>query len=126
MRSVILDAKGENKGHYVPGVVSGGMLYVSGQLSLDLDTREVAQGGVAEHAALALKNLDKVLVAAGATREDVVFCRIYVADEQGWDAVNVEYAKFFGSHKPARCVVTVPSIHFGCLVEVEAIAECRE
>lgn len=126
MRPIILDVKGENKGHYVPGMVSGDKLYVSGQLSLDLDTREVAQGGVAEHAALALHNLGRVLEAAGVSRNDVVSCRIYVADEKGWDAVNVEYAKFFGSHKPSRCVVTVPSIHFGCLVEIEAIAECKE
>ena len=27
------------------GVISNGMLYISGQLSLDLDTREVAVGG---------------------------------------------------------------------------------
>ena len=33
--------KGENKGHYTPGIISKGMLYVSGQLSIDPDTREV-------------------------------------------------------------------------------------
>ncbi len=36
--------KGENKGHYTPGIISKGMLYVSGQLSIDPDTREVCRG----------------------------------------------------------------------------------
>ena len=39
--------KGENKGHYTAGVISKGMLYVSGQLSIDPDTREVCQGDFA-------------------------------------------------------------------------------
>ena len=114
---------GENKGHYSPGILSNGMLYISGQLSIDPDTRALPEGGAAAHAALALKNVERVLKEAGLTRNDVVQCRVYVADVALWDAVNAVYAEFFGSHKPARVVVPVPSLHFGCLVEIEAIAE---
>ena len=114
---------GENKGHYSPGILSNGMLYISGQLSIDPDTRALPEGGAAAHAALALKNVERVLIEAGLTRNDVVQCRVYVADIAMWDAVNAVYAEFFGDHKPARAVVPVPSLHFGCLVEIEAIAE---
>ena len=65
MKQVFLDVKGANKGHYAPGVISNGMLYISGQLSLDLDTREVAVGGPAEHMKQALINVERVLQAAG-------------------------------------------------------------
>ena len=41
MKLVCPPFKGENKGHYSAGVISKGMLYVSGQLSIDPDTREV-------------------------------------------------------------------------------------
>lgn len=115
--------KGENKGHYSPGVLSHGMLYVSGQLSVDPDTRETVKGDVRAHARQALKNLDAVLTEAGLTRSQVVQCRIYVVGIENWDAVNEVYAEFFGSHKPARAVVPVAELHFGCLVEIEAVAE---
>ena len=37
---------GVNSGHYAPGVISNGMVYVSGQLSLDPDTREVCKDDI--------------------------------------------------------------------------------
>ena len=43
MEAVTLRTKRENKGHYVPGMISNGMLYISGQLSLDPDTGKVAE-----------------------------------------------------------------------------------
>jgi reactive intermediate/imine deaminase len=115
--------KGINKGHYSHGIASGGMLYISGQLSIDPDTREIPAGGVSDHARQALDNFDRVLRAAGLGRASVVQCRIYVTDISGWDEVNSVYAEFFGDHKPARAIVPVPSLHFGCKVEIEGIAE---
>ena len=43
-----------------------------------------------------------------------------------WGAINEEYAKFFGDHKPGRVIVSTTELHFGCLVEIEAIAELDE
>jgi enamine deaminase RidA (YjgF/YER057c/UK114 family) len=40
-----------------------------------------------------------------------------------WDEVNEAYSEFFADHKPARCVVPCGKLHFGCLVEIEAVAE---
>lgn len=113
----------ENKGHYSPGIVSNGMLYVSGQLSIDPDTRLLPEGGIEAHARQALANLDRVLREAGLGRDSVVLCRVYIADMDGWDTVNRIYAEFFGTHKPARVIVPTGRLHFGCLVEIEAVAE---
>ena len=123
MQKVELQVAGQNKGHYAPGMISNGMLYISGQLSIDLDTRQVPQGGVEEHMRLALHNVDRVLQAAGCSRSDVVQCRVYIADISYWDAINEVYREFFGEHTPARIVVPVPALHFGCLTEIEAVAE---
>lgn len=123
MQKIIPNYAAENKGHYSPGVISNGILYISGQLSVDPDTREVAQGGIEDHARLALRNVERVLQAAGLTRDSVVQCRIYITDIEDWDAVNRVYADFFGAHKPARVVVPVGRLHFGCRIEIEAIAE---
>ena len=118
--------KGENKGHYSAGVISRGTLYVSGQLSIDPDTREVCKGDIKDHARLALNNVDRVLSEAGCSRSDVVFCRVYTSDVKYWGPINEVYAEFFGEHKPGRVVVSTTELHFGCLVEIEAIAEMPE
>ncbi len=114
----------ENKGHYSAGIISNGMLYISGQLSINPDTRDLPCG-IEAHTRQALANLDRVLIEANVSREKVVQCRIYVANMKDWDVVNEIYAEFFGEHKPARAVVPVPELHFGCLVEIEAIAEVK-
>ncbi|MEM9261494.1 MAG: RidA family protein, partial [Bacteroidota bacterium] len=39
-----------------------------------------------------------------------------------WDQVNAVYADFFGKHRPVRCVVPSRELHYGCLIELEAVA----
>ena len=123
MREIFIDAKGENRGHYAAGIISNGTLYISGQLSIDLDTRQVCSGGIREHAAMALHNMERVLLAAGLTKDNVVHCRVYLTDQSYWDEFNEVYKDFFGTHRPARIITAVSQLHFGCLVEIEAIAE---
>lgn len=126
MKMVCPPFKGENKGHYTAGVISKGMLYVSGQLSIDPDTREVCSGDIKDHTRLALDNVDRVLKEAGVSRNDVVMCRVYTPDVNYWGPINEVYAEFFGEHKPARVIVSTTTLHFGCLVEIEAVAEMPE
>ena len=126
MKMVCPPFKGENKGHYTAGVISKGMLYVSGQLSIDPDTREVCCGDIKDHTRLALDNVDRVLKEAGVSRNDVVMCRVYTPDVNYWGPINEVYAEFFGEHKPARVIVSTTTLHFGCLVEIEAVAEMPE
>ena len=125
MEKIITEESKNNKGHYVPGVVSNGLLFVSGQLSRDPVSGAVPEGGIEEHVRLALKNMEKVLKQAGCTRSDVIQCRVYITDIEYWNRVNKVYAEFFGEHKPARIIVPVPALHFGCLTEIEAVAEVK-
>ena len=111
-------------GHYSPGMICNGTLYVSGQLSIDPQTGKAPEGFHAQ-AAQALRNLDTVLSAAGAERSDVVMCRVYLPDVAYWPELNEEYAFFFGDHKPARVVVPTNNLYGGCLVEVEAVVQLK-
>lgn len=111
-------------GHYSPAVRYNGTLYISGQLSIDPETGKAPEG-IRAQAAQALKNLETVLTAAGATKEDVIQCRVYLPDVAYWGDLNIEYSKFFGEHKPARVVVPSNNLYAGCLVEIEAVAACK-
>lgn len=126
MHKIFLDVKSKNPGHYVPGIISKGMLYVSGQLPKDLDTGKIIEGGIDVQAKQALANVERVLVAGGCTLQDVVMCRVYISNMDNWDVVNKVYADYFGQHMPARVVVPTRDLHFGALVEIEAMAELPE
>ena len=123
MRAVTLASRLENRGHYVPGMISGDQLYISGQLPVHHETGAPMADTIEQQTRDALHNVERVLLAAGCTREDVVLCRVYIPDVAAWDTVNTVYADFFGSHKPERVVVPTRELHNGALVEIEAIAE---
>ncbi len=122
----MISGKTSAGGHYSPGVISRGMLYISGQLPMDHGTGRLVQGGAAEQAMAALRNMERVLAAAGVSKEAVVLCRVYIPDVSLWDEVNRAYAEFFGGHRPARVVVPTGRLHHGALVEIEAAAEMPE
>lgn len=126
MKKINTEYSTRDGGHYSPGVVYSGILYVSGQLSVNPKTGEKPSGNIEEETEQALKNLQLVLESAGVTKNEVIQCRLYTPDVAYWPAINKVYAEFFGEHKPSRVVVPSTGLHGGCLVEIEAIAICKE
>lgn len=109
-------------GHYAQGVVHGDLLFVSGQLPIDPETGEKRAGAIEEQTELALRNVLAIVEAAGGDKSSIVKTTIYVSDIELWGAVNEVYAKFFGTHRPARAVVPVKELHHGLEIEIEAVA----
>lgn len=110
------------KGHYSPGIEHNGLIYVSGQLPMTLDTREPFTGDIGEQTELALRNVEAVLQAAGSDLSRVLQMTIYVSDMELWTAVNAKYAEVMGDHRPARAIVPVKDLHFDTKIEIQAIA----
>jgi 2-iminobutanoate/2-iminopropanoate deaminase len=113
-------------GHYSPGIVCDGMVYVSGQLPLDLETRKPFAGDIKRQTELALRNVEAVLKAAGSDLDHVVQMTIYVSDIELWDGVNKMYAAVMGEHRPARAIVPVKDLHFDTKIEIQAIAAVKK
>lgn len=109
-------------GHYSQAVVSGGLVFVAGQLSIDPRTGERLLGTIEEQTEQALRNLAAILKAAGSDMSRVLKTTVFVADIELWGAVNETYARVFGEHRPARSVVPTGPLHYGFLVEIEAVA----
>ncbi|MFA6957920.1 MAG: RidA family protein [Thermoanaerobaculia bacterium] len=109
-------------GHYAQAIVHAGLVFVSGQLPLDAVTRAPHNGSIEEQTELVLRNLAAILEAAGSGIDKVLRTTVYVSDIALWGRVNAAYAAFFGEHRPARSVVPTRELHFGCLVEIDAIA----
>jgi reactive intermediate/imine deaminase len=121
MRAITSEKIPTPAGHYSPAIEHNGLLFLSGQLPIDPQSKAVPES-VEAQVRLALSNLRNVLIAAGSDLEHVLQVRVYIADIEQWGAVNAAYAEVFGEHRPARAVIPCGSLHFGCLLEVEATA----
>ena len=112
-------------GHYSQAVVYGDTVYVSGQLAVNLATGEKGVGSIEEQTRLTLQNIEQILLSAGSDLNHVIKTTAYISDVELWGGVNQAYAEVFGDHRPARAVVPSRDLHYGCLVEIEAIAALR-
>jgi 2-iminobutanoate/2-iminopropanoate deaminase len=110
-------------GAYSHAIVSGGLLFCSGQIPLDPESGELIDGDAAAEASRCLENVDAVCAAAGAQLADAVRVTLYLTDLVGdFAAVNDAYAAFFsGADPPARVAVGVASLPKGASVEVDAV-----
>jgi 2-iminobutanoate/2-iminopropanoate deaminase len=126
MRSIYPDGWPRPAGHYSPGVVHNGLVYVSGQLPLDLETRAPFAGEIEIQTELALRNVKRVLQAAGSDLGQVIQMTIYISDIELWGKVNEVYARVMGEHRPARAIVPVKELHFDTKIEIQAIAAKKE
>jgi reactive intermediate/imine deaminase len=112
-------------GHYSHAVRLGDLVFVSGQLGIRPDGSHTAHLPFEDQVHQALENLLTALRAAGATPADVLKVTAYIVDVERWPRFNALYADVMGNARPARTVVPVPKLHYGYLIEVDAIAVCR-
>lgn len=110
------------QGHYSMAVRCDGLVYVSGQLGVRPDGSHTTDLPFEEQARQALRNLLAVLADADLTPRHLVKVTAYIAGVAHWPAFNAIYAEMMGEWRPARSVVPVPELHFGYLVEVDAVA----
>ncbi len=109
-------------GPYSQAVLSGDLLFTSGQIPLDPVTGAMVDGDVTAQTRRVMENLSAVLAAAGATFADVVKTTIFVLDLADFAAINAVYATHFSGPPPARSTVQVARLPRDARVEIEMIA----
>lgn len=122
MKYIHTDAAPQPAGHYSQAVVYGGVVYVAGMLGQDPANPGADIGGPAEQARQALRNVEKVLEAAGSGLDCVVRMEIFVSDVEHWGPVNEVYSEIMGDHKPARAIVPVKKFRDPYVLEIVATA----
>ena len=110
-------------GPYSQGMTSGKLVFTSGQIPLDPVTGAIAGDTIEAQSEQALRNLQAVLEAGGASLKTVVKTTCFLSDMGNFAAFNAIYAKFFTGDCPARSCVAVKTLPKNVLVEIEAIAE---
>lgn len=122
MRSIETPKAPSAIGPYSQAVVSGGFLYLSGQIPLDPISGVIEVSAIEDQTIQVINNIEAILKAAGTSFERVVKTTCFLKDLGDFAAFNNVYAKAF-TGKPARSCVEVAALPKGALVEIEVIAE---
>lgn len=109
-------------GPYSQAIVSGQLVFASGQIALDPQSGQLAEGDVRAQTRRALENLSAVLQAAGSSLGQVVKTTVFLTTMSNFAAMNEVYGEYFTGDPPARSTVAVAELPRSALVEVEAVA----
>jgi reactive intermediate/imine deaminase len=108
-------------GIYSQAVRVGNTIWVSGQIPLDPVTNEMVTGDVEAQVRRVFENLKAIVLAAGASLDDVVKATVFLTDLSHFGLVNKVMAEYFREPYPARAAVGVAALPRGAQVEVECI-----
>ena len=105
---------GKLYGPYTPGVMAGGVIWLSGQIDVDNGDDVMSQ------TAGALAKIDALLEAAGVNREAVCFAQVLLDDINDFAAMNEVYGAWVEDMKikPARAAFEAGALPAGAKVEI--------
>jgi 2-iminobutanoate/2-iminopropanoate deaminase len=104
------------------GIVSGGFVFVSGQIHVDDDLQLIGDT-TEEKVGIIMRRIEKILQAAGAELDDIVKVVIYVTDMSVMPDLNKVYPTYFKASLPVREAVCVSALPLGASIEISVIAE---
>jgi 2-iminobutanoate/2-iminopropanoate deaminase len=109
-------------GPYSQAIRANGLVFVSGQVSIDPVTNTLVLGDVGAQTERVLQNLSGILKAAGSGLQKVVRATVFLKNMNDFAAMNEVYGKHFSAQPPARSTVEVARLPKDVLVEIDVIA----
>ncbi len=107
-------------GTYSQAIRTGDTVYLSGQIGLDPETMQMAEGMEAQ-AHRVFQNLRAVAEAAGGRLDDMVKLTVYLTDLVHFPRINEIMAGYFNRPYPARAAIGVAGLPRNAMVEIEAV-----
>jgi reactive intermediate/imine deaminase len=107
-------------GTYSQAIRTGDTVYLSGQIGLDPETMQMAEG-IEAQADRVFQNLRAVAEAAGGRLDDMVKLTVYLTDLVHFPRINEIMAGYFSRPYPARAAVGVAGLPRNAMVEIEAV-----
>lgn len=115
------DRPATREGGLPSAIRCGQWVHVTGQGPLDITTLEYVPGTIEEETLMTLTHIEKILQAAGATKNDVVKCTCYLGDLKDFAGFHAAFQKFFPDRLPCRTTVQANLLR-GIRVEIDAVA----
>ena len=120
-------AKWEDIVGYSRAVRIGNIIEVAGTTAVDESGTAIGLNDPYQQTKFILAKIEKALVSAGASLEDVARTRMFVTDISQWQEIGRAHGEFFKNIKPAASMIEVKSlIDHNLLVEIEVTAIIQE
>lgn len=113
---------GPPNGLFSPAIITGDLVFTSGQIGIDSKTEQLAEGGIEGQFQQVFKNLTAVLEASGSSVDHIVKATVFLADMNDYNVMNELYRKQFKGDPPARTTVQVVRLPRDAKIEIEAVA----
>lgn len=110
-------------GPYSQGIDIESLVFISGQLPIDMNTGEIELNDIKKATKNSMDNIKAILEASGLDFNNVIKTQIFLTDLNDFADMNEVYGSFFGGTFPARSCVQVSALPKGAKVEIEAIAK---
>src|SRR3990170_2738239 len=111
-------------GPYSQAIGFGKLLFISGQIPVNPDTKETVKGPIEDQTVQVISNIKAILESAGMGLTDVVKTTLFLKRLEDFDKVNNIYKSYFADNPPARSTFEVSRLPKDADIEIEAIA-CR-
>ena len=108
-------------GPYSQAVKAGNILFLSGQVALDVEGN-LHTNNIQEETTQVMKNIGALLTEAGAGFEHIVKTTIFLSDMALFTEVNEVYGSYFSADFPARETVAVKGLPKNVNVEISVTA----
>jgi len=109
-------------GPYSQAILSGNLLFVSGQVAINPVNQEVVKDGIEEEAHQVMRNIKAILEEAGMDFEHILNSTIYLKDFNDFQKVNGIYEGYLSKPYPARTTVEVSRLPKDVNLEIAVIA----
>ena len=108
-------------GPYSHGNKIGDLIFTSGQLPINPETKELITE-IKAATRQSLENVKGILEEVGSSMDKVVKATVFVKDLGQFGEVNEVYSEYFGQNSPARICVQVAKLPMDAVIEIEVIA----
>lgn len=116
---------GPPNGIFSPAIITGDLVFTSGQIGIDSKTGQMAEGMEAQLEQV-FRNLAAVLEASGSSVDHIVKATVFLADMNDYAKMNELYRAKFKGDPPARSTVQVARLPRDARIEIEAVAVLKK
>jgi 2-iminobutanoate/2-iminopropanoate deaminase len=109
-------------GPYNQAILSGNLLFVSGQIALNPDNNQLVLDDIKAETHQVMKNLNGILSEAGMDFDNILKTTIFIMNMNDFAQINEVYGSYFTGDYPARETVQVAALPKGVNVEISVIA----
>ena len=96
------------------------LIFVSGQLPIEMSTGELANS-IETQTKASLENIKAILTENGSSLDKVLKTTVFLQNMDDFIAMNSVYSEYFSTNPPARSTVEVARLPKNALVEIECI-----